>query len=139
MAFPQILLGGEAPLLRNFWQGCCCNGFRVRKRCNLSHSGRHKILKTPLTPLSKAHPHWYIPAATQGHSPGVAFSGSLRTGSDAQALAKPVSASGFSAKRTQRFIAGWSSPVARQAHNLKVIGSNPIPATRQRIDFAMLL
>ena len=24
--------------------------------------------------------------------------------------------------------AGWSSPVARQAHNLKVIGSNPIPA-----------
>lgn len=28
-----------------------------------------------------------------------------------------------------RFIAGWSSPVARQAHNLKVIGSNPIPAT----------
>jgi hypothetical protein len=30
----------------------------------------------------------------------------------------------------QRFIAGWSSPVARQAHNLKVIGSNPIPATR---------
>ncbi len=25
--------------------------------------------------------------------------------------------------------AGWSSPVARQAHNLKVIGSNPIPAT----------
>src|SRR5579863_1955910 len=29
-------------------------------------------------------------------------------------------------------IAGWSSPVARQAHNLKVIGSNPIPATKNR-------
>jgi hypothetical protein len=28
--------------------------------------------------------------------------------------------------------AGWSSPVARQAHNLKVIGSNPIPATKLR-------
>ena len=27
------------------------------------------------------------------------------------------------------FIAGWSSPVARQAHNLKVVGSNPAPAT----------
>ena len=27
-------------------------------------------------------------------------------------------------------VAGWSSPVARQAHNLKVIGSNPIPATK---------
>ena len=26
--------------------------------------------------------------------------------------------------------AGWSSPVARQAHNLKVAGSNPAPATR---------
>ena len=27
------------------------------------------------------------------------------------------------------FTAGWSSPVARQAHNLKVAGSNPAPAT----------
>ena len=27
--------------------------------------------------------------------------------------------------------AGWSSLVARQAHNLKVIGSNPIPATNR--------
>ena len=26
-------------------------------------------------------------------------------------------------------IAGWSSPAARQAHNLKVVGSNPTPAT----------
>ena len=38
--------------------------------------------------------------------------------------------SGFS-EGLQRFNAGWSSPVARQAHNLKVIGSNPIPATRK--------
>src|SRR5262245_2684706 len=28
-----------------------------------------------------------------------------------------------------RLPAGWSSPVARQAHNLKVRGSNPLPAT----------
>ena len=28
--------------------------------------------------------------------------------------------------------AGWSSPVARQAHNLKVVGSNPTPATKPR-------
>jgi hypothetical protein len=27
------------------------------------------------------------------------------------------------------FTAGWSSPVARQAHNLKAAGSNPAPAT----------
>ena len=29
------------------------------------------------------------------------------------------------------FGAGWSSPVARQAHNLKVAGSNPAPATKE--------
>ena len=29
---------------------------------------------------------------------------------------------------TYRLAAGWSSPVARQAHNLKVAGSNPAPA-----------
>ena len=28
--------------------------------------------------------------------------------------------------------AGWSSPVARQAHNLKVVGSNPTPATNSK-------
>ncbi len=28
------------------------------------------------------------------------------------------------------FIAGWSSLVARRAHNPKVIGSNPVPATK---------
>jgi hypothetical protein len=28
-------------------------------------------------------------------------------------------------------IAGWSSPVARRAHNPKVTGSNPVPATKK--------
>ena len=28
--------------------------------------------------------------------------------------------------------AGWSSPVAREAHNLEVVGSNPAPATLAR-------
>lgn len=27
--------------------------------------------------------------------------------------------------------AGWSSPVARQAHNLKVVSSNLAPATKE--------
>ena len=31
--------------------------------------------------------------------------------------------------------AGWSSPVARQAHNLKVVGSNPTPATNEAAPF----
>lgn len=29
------------------------------------------------------------------------------------------------------FVAGLSSPVAHQAHNLKVVGSNPTPATHK--------
>ena len=37
---------------------------------------------------------------------------------------------GFLGHHVPRFWnAGWSSPVARQAHNLKVAGSNPAPAT----------
>ena len=34
-----------------------------------------------------------------------------------------------------KVIAGWSSLVARQAHNLKVGGSNPSPATNLRLNF----
>src|SRR6185312_11299298 len=34
--------------------------------------------------------------------------------------------------------AGWSSPVARQAHNLKVAGSNPAPATNHQAAFGRL-
>ncbi len=30
---------------------------------------------------------------------------------------------------TTIYLAGWSSPVAREAHNLEVVGSNPAPAT----------
>ena len=38
------------------------------------------------------------------------------------------------------FNAGWSSLVARQAHNLKVGGSNPSPATNPQIlNFDFLL
>ena len=33
--------------------------------------------------------------------------------------------------KSQVIIAGWSSPVARQAHNLKAAGSNPAPATNK--------
>ena len=35
------------------------------------------------------------------------------------------------AERRMVPIAGWSSQVARQAHNLKVRGSNPLPATNE--------
>ena len=33
-------------------------------------------------------------------------------------------------KKRIKTSAGWSSPGARQAHNLKVVGSNPTPATK---------
>ena len=36
------------------------------------------------------------------------------------------------------FIAGWSSPVARWAHNPKVAGSNPVPASNFSGDVAQL-
>ena len=35
----------------------------------------------------------------------------------------------YACQITKFLIAGWSSLVARRAHNPKVIGSNPIPAT----------
>src|SRR6516165_9171684 len=40
--------------------------------------------------------------------------------------------------QNQAFAAGWSSPVARQAHNLKVVGSNPTPATNLPSDLKAL-
>ena len=63
-----------------------------------------------------------------------------------RAPSRPKSLAGWSSRQTVRSRepttrsgltsahhgdAGWSSPVARQAHNLKVAGSNPAPATRQ--------
>ena len=38
----------------------------------------------------------------------------------------------------QVFDAGWSSLVARRAHNPKVVGSNPAPATNLTADSCLL-
>src|ERR1700722_10215822 len=74
-------------------------------------------------------------ARTQGHCPG---SPSQEASGQDRSAPSGVGQIRFGKsafrKGKQRFIAGWSSPVARQAHNLKVIGSNPIPATKQVID-----
>jgi hypothetical protein len=80
--------------------------------------------------LSKAHKRWYIPPAPKGVRPGCL----LRKPPDGiiGALARwplPFRIRLFR-EGVHRFIAGWSSPVARQAHNLKVTGSNPVPATK---------
>lgn len=37
-------------------------------------------------------------------------------------------------ERNDATVAGWSSPVAREAHNLEVVGSNPAPATTRKAD-----
>ena len=66
---------------------------------------------------------------TQGHCPGCLLRKPL-DGIDRRPKALAAFASGSVFGKAQRFNAGWSSPVARQAHNLKVIGSNPIPATK---------
>ncbi len=58
--------------------------------------------------------HSFIEAAT-----GVSAWRLLRLSGEAQSAAEDV----------EFGTAGWSSPVARQAHNLKVVGSNPTPAT----------
>ena len=39
------------------------------------------------------------------------------------------------AERQKVNIAGWSSLVARRAHNPKVVGSNPAPATTKQVKF----
>src|SRR5262249_28456678 len=48
----------------------------------------------------------------------------------AAALVHPVSPKVVFSQGAQWLIAGWSSPVARQAHNLKVASSNLAPATK---------
>ena len=40
--------------------------------------------------------------------------------------------SSINLKIEYNYTAGWSSLVARQAHNLKVGGSNPSPATKNK-------
>ena len=44
-------------------------------------------------------------------------------------VAPALKAGAFASLQDNTSVAGWSSPVARQAHNLKVTGSNPVPAT----------
>ena len=49
---------------------------------------------------------------------------------------RPIAAIGRVGFRSQTtYIAGWSSPVAREAHNLEVAGSNPVPAIRTKALF----
>src|SRR5579871_1365546 len=119
--FPAASLLPKRRLLRNFWQE------RAFWSCFWTLSLSQNRKKTGQKPSQTSS--WLIHSArTPRASPdGIAFSGSSRDRSAWLSLAR--SRTPLPDKRQQRFIAGWSSPVARQAHNLKVIGSNPIPAT----------
>jgi hypothetical protein len=132
LAFPYRFLGislgliaRKAGLLFRFWQEPS-GGPIWRDKCRIR---RHKIDKRSPAGLSKAILRWYIPLAPRGIRQGLPSQEvSGRDQSAPQALAVRFG-TGFW-EGVQRLNAGWSSPVARQAHNLKVIGSNPIPATK---------
>ena len=96
--------------------------------------GCHKIEKRRPLALSKAGRRWYIPPAPAGHmAPGLPSQEALGTEGSARLPRWPTPfRRRFSRKGAQWLIAGWSSPVARQAHNLKVASSNLAPATKQQ-------
>ena len=58
-------------------------------------------------------------------SPGIEARAAIRT----RKTLKTHSHVSYTQRLQAQTVAGWSSPVARQAHNLKVTGSNPVPAT----------
>jgi hypothetical protein len=119
---------------------CGTSGKRASFAPILAQFACHKIEKRGALTLSKAHRRWYIPAAPNGlRAPGLPSQEALMDGTIGAlaAFAHPISSSEF-LQGAQRLIAGWSSPVARQAHNLKVTGSNPVPATRREAEFSAL-
>ena len=118
----------SSAFLRSFWQEFGVAGQSGRPVCRfsaviISRKIRHRPFPKPAgIGTYPSHPMAW---------PRAAFSGSLRTGSIGASGRWPISFRYWICEGAQRFIAGWSSPVARQAHNLKVIGSNPIPATTE--------
>ena len=122
--------GGKTPLLRPLWQewfhgavlapqpALFASVFAVIKSSKAAiapFQSRGTLIHTPRT-------RWLCPGCLLRKPPD---------GIDRRrtSVGRVHFGSGFS-EGLQRFNAGWSSPVARQAHNLKVIGSNPIPATK---------
>ena len=120
----MLFLYPKTGLSRNFWQERSCRRFGAGNSAFWPSLIPEKIARGPFPKRIGVGTYRSHPRALAR----VAFSGSLRTGSAPRRWPNPFR---FFSGGAQGFIAGWSSPVARQAHNLKVIGSNPIPATRQ--------
>ena len=124
---PRDIVGPEAGLLHPFWQERF-GGPNMRTPVPTFRA----VIKSGKD-APRAFPKRACVGTYRSRPKGiarVAFSGSLRTGSIGAPRRWPASFRHRSFEGAQWFIAGWSSPVARQAHNLKVIGSNPIPATK---------
>ena len=116
----------KAGLLRSFWQERADEPDLALQMRVLTRIKSEKITRGPFQSGS-ALVHT---ARTQGHLPGSpSQEASGRDRSAPSGVGQIRFGVGF-LQGTQWFIAGWSSPVARQAHNLKVTGSNPVPATR---------
>ncbi|MEH2472340.1 hypothetical protein V1281_006469 [Nitrobacteraceae bacterium AZCC 2161] len=108
----------DSRLFRRFWQ------YR-RRSPDKAAPDRHKSEKDRRCPFPKQPGIGTYPSH-RGLCPGCL----LRKPPDWDRSAPLALADFVPYSVSRRFGAGWSSPVARQAHNLKVIGSNPIPATK---------
>src|ERR1700682_5171523 len=118
--------GSKAGLLRSFWQERADGFDLVRQMRVLTVIKSEKIARGPF----QSGPALVHTARTQGHLPGSpSQEASGRDRSAPSGVGQIRFGVGF-LQGVQWFIAGWSSPVARQAHNLKVTGSNPVPATK---------
>ena len=118
-------LGAKTPLLRRLWQERFHGAVLAAQTLVFAVIKSSKAAPCPFPKQGDVDTYPSHPTALAR----VAFSGSLRTGSIGAIRRWPSSFRHRLFEGAQRFNAGWSSPVARQAHNLKVIGSNPIPAT----------
>ncbi len=101
---------------------CVLRRGRVGRRPALPAENRRQNIRNQQPGRTAAPPRRPLPAS---HTPTP--KPSLTTKASPEPSASPTLASGSGSRHPN---AGWSSPVARQAHNLKVAGSNPAPATR---------
>ena len=101
----------------DFVSALCPSSSRFRTTVRALFRRRMRVLLRLLRPGASAA---RIPNATRGQ---------VKIPNDIKLLRKVLRLRTATHKSAVLSDAGWSSPVARQAHNLKVIGSNPIPAT----------
>ena len=126
MAFPRCLAcwWPQAGPLRNFWQE------RAYLRPFSHDLACHKIEKSALAnPFQSGAALVHTARTRSALAPGCLLRKPFETESARQAASFDRFEKAFS-QGAQRLIAGWSSPVARQAHNLKVASSNLAPATK---------